>query len=132
MEREKVKNTKEKFTEIIKRDPHIVAIVMTIKAHGIEAITEQGTLIILYSNKKTNIAAIIDPAKPTIFIEDKQTNEKLNIPIKLATRITIETFGLPELTGIPKFWTNIPEAQDLLKNFQLIHHTPHPTENHDN
>ncbi|MFZ8862381.1 MAG: hypothetical protein ACO2PP_18010 [Thermocrinis sp.] len=132
MERGKVKNTKDKFTEIIKRDPHIVAIVMGIITHGIEAITEQGTLIILYSNKKTNITAIIDPAKPTIFIEDKQTNEKLNIPIKLATKITIETFGLPELTGIPKFWTNIPEAQNLFRNFQPTHHTPHPTENHEN
>jgi hypothetical protein len=64
-------NLKDKFTQTIKTDPHLVALIMAIKYHGIKVITNHGTLIIFYNNRKTGISAILDPTKPTIFIENK-------------------------------------------------------------
>jgi hypothetical protein len=100
-------NIKDKFIETIKKDPHLVALIMGIKVHGIGEITQHGTIIIFYTNKKTGITAILDPAKPTMFIEDKQKNEKFNITIGLAIKATLETFGNPEFIEIPKIQTNI-------------------------
>jgi hypothetical protein len=98
---------KDKFTQTIKTDPHLVALIMGIKTHGMEEITDYGTLIILYNNRKTGITAILDPAKPTMFIEDKHRKEKFNIPIELAIKLTLETFGNPEFVEIPKIQTNL-------------------------
>jgi hypothetical protein len=100
-------NIREKFTQAIQRDPHLVALITGIKVHGMEEITQYGTLIILYNNRKTGITAILDPAKPTIFIEDKHRKEKFNISIELAIKTTLETFGNPEFVEIPKIQTNL-------------------------
>jgi hypothetical protein len=97
---------KDKFIQTIQKDPHLVALIMGIKYHGTGELTLNGTLIILYKNKKTGITAILDPAKPTIFIEDTHNKEKLNIHIQLAIKLTLETFGNPEFIEIPKFHTN--------------------------
>jgi len=104
---EKRTSTKDKFIQAIKKDPHLVALIMGIKTYGIGEITQDGTLIILYNNKKTGITAILDPAKPTIFIEDKHNKEKFNFPIELAIKTTLETFGNPEFIEIPKILTNL-------------------------
>ncbi|MFZ8861768.1 MAG: hypothetical protein ACO2PP_14885 [Thermocrinis sp.] len=105
-------NIRDKFIQTIKKDPHLVALIMGIKFHGIGEITQLGTLIILYNNKKTGITAILDPAKPTIFIEDKQNKEKFNISIGLAINLTLETFGYPEFIEIPKIQTNLIETPE--------------------
>ena len=105
-------NIRNKFIQTIKKDPHLVALIMSIKFHGIGEITQLGTLIILYNNKKTGITAILDPAKPTIFIEDKQNKEKFNISIGLAINLTLETFGYPEFIEIPKIQTNLIETPE--------------------
>jgi hypothetical protein len=98
---------KDKFIQTIKTDPHLVALIMGIKTHGMEEITDYGTLIILYNNRKTGITAILDPAKPTMFIEDKHRKEQFNISIELAIKLTLETFGNPEFVEIPKIQTNL-------------------------
>jgi hypothetical protein len=105
---------KDKFIQAITKDPHLVALIMGIKTHGIGILTQYGTMIILYNNKKTGITAILDPAKPTIFIEDSQSKEKFNTPINLAIKTTLEVFGNPEFTEIPKFQTNIPPISEML------------------
>ena len=101
------RSIKDKFIQVIKKDPHLVALIMGIKVHGIGEITQYGTLIIFYNNKKTGITAILDPTKPTIFIEDKNDKEKFNIAIDLAIKTTLETFGNPEFVEIPKIQTNL-------------------------
>jgi len=98
---------KDMFIQAITKDPHLVALIMGIKTYGLKTLTYNGTIIILYNNKKTGINAILDPAKPTIFIEDQQRKEKFNIPINMAIKLTLETFGNPEFTEIPKFGTNL-------------------------
>lgn len=103
---------KDKFIQAITKDPHLVAIIMSIKTYGLETITYLGTIIILYNNKKTGIKAILDPAKPTIFIEDQQRKETFNIPINMAIKLTLETFGNPEFIEIPKFGTNLLELKN--------------------
>jgi len=106
---------KDKFIQAITKDPHLVALIMGIKTYGIGTLTQYGTMIILYNNKKTGITAILDPAKPTIFIEDQQRKEKFNIHINMAIKLTLETFGNPEFIEIPKFGTNLfatPETSD--------------------
>jgi hypothetical protein len=105
---------KDKFIQAIIKDPHLVALIMGIKTYGIGTLTQYGTMIIFYNNKKTGITAILDPAKPTIFIEDQQRKEKFNTPINIAIKLTLETFGNPEFTEIPKFQTNIPPISEML------------------
>jgi hypothetical protein len=105
---------KDRFTQAIKTDPHLVALIMSIEVHGMEEITQYGTLIVLYNNRKTGITAILDPAKPTIFIENKHRKEKFNISIELAIKTTLETFGKPEFVEIPKIHTNIITTPEML------------------
>ena len=107
---------KEKFIQAITKDPHLVALIMSIKTYGTRAITYGGNMIILYNNDKTGINAILDPAKPSIFIADQQREEKFNISINMAIKLTLETFGNPEFTEIPKFGTNLFPTPEELKN----------------
>ncbi len=98
---------KERFMQAIQKDPYLVGIIMNIKVFGINEITDYGTIIVKYHNRKTGITTIIDPAKPTIFIKENNEPEGFNISIRLAIQTTIETFGIPEVTEIPKFGGNL-------------------------
>jgi len=108
-------NPKEKFLKAMQKDPHLAGIILNLKYEGIQALTNYGTLILKIHNPKTGIMVIIDPAKPYLFIKDNN-DEGFNIPIQTAIRITLETYGTPQVEEIPKFGTNIPELNTLLKN----------------
>ncbi len=101
-------NIKERLIKAIQKDPHILGIVWNIRLEGMHNLTDYGTIILIYNNRKTGISVIIDPAKPTIHIKDTKTNEGFNIHIPLAIKTVEETYGIPEVEEIPKFFTNIP------------------------
>ena len=115
-----MKNPKEKFLEAIRKDPHLVGLIMNLRFEGIEALTDYGMLILKIHNPKTGITVILDPAKPYLFIKDNE-EEGFNIPIQTAIRLTFETYGKPQVEEIPKFETNIPEIEKLLRNIQKGH-----------
>lgn len=115
-----MKNPKEKLLQAIQKDPHLVGLIMNLKFEGIEELTDYGTIILRIYNPKTGITVILDPAKPSLFIIDNE-EEGFNIPIQTAIRITLETYGKPQVEEIPKFGTNIPEIQKLLRNIQKGH-----------
>jgi hypothetical protein len=106
MENKRTKSTKEKLIEATKKDPHIIGLITNLKYLGIAELTNFGTLILKYYNRKTNTTVIIDPTKPTLFIHDG--TENFNIHIRLAIQTIDETYGVPEIEEIPKFFTNIP------------------------
>jgi hypothetical protein len=105
---------RERFLEAIQKDPHFVGLIINIKILGMDTLTEYGTLILRYHNAKTGITAIIDPAKPTMFIKNDKDREGFNIHIPLAIQLTTETFGTPEIIEIPKFHTNIIPTPEML------------------
>jgi hypothetical protein len=97
---------KDKFIQAIQKDPMLIGFVMNIDTAGLDFLTDHGTLILQYHNPKTKLSAILDPAKPTIFIHDGK--EGFNISIRLAISIIKELYGTPEIIEIPKIGTNIP------------------------
>jgi len=101
-------NAREKFIQAIQNDPMLLGFVFNIKAVGLDFLTENGTLILQYHNRKTGYFALLDPAKPTIHIHNTKTKENFNIPIKTAISIIIELYGTPEVIEIPKIITNFP------------------------
>jgi hypothetical protein len=127
----KLAETKEKFKKAIQKDPFLVGLIWNIKMEGIANLTDHGTIIIMMENPKTGTTVILDPAKPYLFIEDN--GEGYNIPIQTAIRITLETFGAPKVTEIPKFGFYFPEAEDnpLFRNAPSNHQEAHPTERHE-
>lgn len=100
-------NAREKFIQIIQKDPHIIGLITNIKILGIDELTDYGTLILRYYNQKTGIMALVDPAKPTINIHDERTKDSINIPIQLAIRTIEDLYGTPEVIEIPKIHTNL-------------------------
>ncbi len=105
---------KERFIQAMQKDPYFVGVIANIKVLGLDTLTDYGTLIIRYYNPKTGILAIIDPAKPTMFIKNDKEPEGFNIPIPLAIQLMLETFGEPEIIEIPKFHTNITPTPKML------------------
>ncbi len=97
---------KERFIQAIQNDPMLIGFVNNIDVAGLDFLTAHGTLILHYYNPKTKYTAILDPAKPTIFIHDGK--EGFNIHIQLAIKTIKELYGTPEITEIPKIGTNIP------------------------
>ncbi len=97
---------REKFIQTIQKDPMLIGFVINIDIVGLDFLTENGTLILRYHNPKTKYSAILDPAKPTIFIHDGK--EGFNIHIQLAIKTIRELYGTPEVIEIPKIITNIP------------------------
>ena len=114
MGEERKDSIKEKFLRTLQQDPFVAGTIWNIILDGIDALTDFGTLILVYENKKTGIRMVIDPAKPYLFISNERTNEEFNISIQLAIRLTKETYGTPQVREIPKFGTNIPEVQEFL------------------
>ena len=107
---------KNKFIQAIQKDPMLIGFVINIDILGIDFLTDYGTLILQYHNPKTKFSAILDPAKPTIFIHDGK--EGFNISIRLAINTIKELYGMPEVIEIPKIFTNIPLTPNTnIKNF---------------
>jgi hypothetical protein len=107
-------STREKFIQAIQKDPYLVGVIANIKVIGLDILTDYGTLIIRYYNPKTGIFALIDPAKPTMFIKEDKEPQGFNIHIPLAIQLMIETFGTPEIIEIPKFYTNMIPTPEML------------------
>jgi hypothetical protein len=105
---------KDRFIQAMQKDPYFVGVIANIKVIGLDMLTDYGTLIIRYYNPKTGILAIIDPAKPTMFIKEDKEPQGFNIHIPLAIQLMIETFGTPEIIEIPKFHTNINITPEML------------------
>jgi hypothetical protein len=112
-EQEKAK-TLENFKETIARDPYLASLIAAFKIHGLRPFTRNGTVILFYNNQTTGLSLILDPAHPFIHIEDQKNNTKFSIPIKTATKMIIETYGLPEVEEIPKFGI----SDDLLETLK--------------
>ena len=133
------KNIRELFLETVQKDPQLVCFITAIADNGVKFLTRNGMVIVFYHNKKLGTTAILDPAKPTLFIQDSQRNIKLNISINLAAKLTLETFGMPELLEIPKIGTNLIPGLDFTeqeepdpKNLPLFHQKQHPTDQPEN
>jgi len=105
---------KDRFIQAMHKDPYFVGVIANIKVIGLDMLTDYGTLIMRYYNPKTGILAIIDPAKPTIFIKEDKEPQGFNIHIPLAIQLMIEAFGTPEIIEIPKFHTNIIPTPEML------------------
>jgi hypothetical protein len=108
------RSIKERFIQAMQKDPYFVGVIANIKVLGLDTLTDYGTLIIRYYNPKTGIFAIIDPAKPAMFIKNDQEPQGFNIHTPLAIQLMIETFGTPEIIEIPKFHTNINITPEML------------------
>ncbi len=129
--REERTKVREAFLRAIQQDPFLVGTIWNIITEGVDTLTDFGTIILVYENKKTGINFVLDPAKPDLFIKNEKTGEQFNINIQQAIKLTKETYGTPQTTEIPKFGTNIPEAQNFLdklaqgalfRNFPPHHH----------
>ena len=129
------KSIKERFKEFLAKDPYIATFLTDIRFMGLDVATENGTKILMYSNKKTGITILIDPAKPTIVVRDEKTNEHLNIHIQLATQTILETYGMPTISEIPKFGFGLFSLENVLenalRNFPSTHPKRHPTTTED-
>jgi len=125
------KSIKERFKEFLTKDPYISTFLTDIRFIGLDVVTDYGTKIIMYFNKKTGITILIDPAKPTIIVRDENTKEVLNIHFHLATQTILQTYGIPTISETPKFWFGLfnheNELENALRNFPSIHHKNHPT-----
>jgi len=125
------KSIKERFKELLTKDPYIATFLMDIRFMGLDVATENGTKILMYFNKKTGITILIDPAKPTIVVRNEKTKETLNIHFQLATQTILETYGMPTISEIPKFgfglFNHENEPENTLRSFLSTHHKNHPT-----
>jgi hypothetical protein len=115
MKEDRKRSPRERFIQAMQKDPHFVGIITDIQVLGLDLLTNYGTLIIRYYNPKTGISAIIDPAKPTIFVKEDNEPQGFNIHIRLAIQLMVETFGMPEIEEIPKFGTNLFSTPEIFK-----------------
>jgi hypothetical protein len=129
------RNIRSMFYQTMQRDPHLACFITALSDIGIKTLTRNGMRILFYNNEKMGTTAILDPAKTTLLIQDKKQNTSFHIDIKLAIKITIDTFGNPELLEIPKIGTNLIPGLDFTddtqepKSIPLFHQTHHPKEN---